>query len=312
MIASAVIPFRMGEMADCDVLLCHSQPSMWLGYRANLLFGTPYVGYLHQLTTFIHKRPEAAGNWATKGDFLVLDGLLGVFGRPIAKHLDRLCHKDASRLLFNSAWTKSLFEQEYGLSGDVCYPGIEVPSSRSEPLRQNIVVTASRHYPWKRIDLAFHVLKRLKAEPLLVVAGEETSHTATLREIASELSVANRVAFTGFIDDQELFSIFARAKAYIQTSVREPFGLGPLEAQSYGTPAVVWGDAGVRETVLDRETGFHATPYDVGDFASKLELILSNDPRRSEMSRAAQIWASTFSWEAHVDILEGILDEEKR
>jgi 1,4-alpha-glucan branching enzyme len=156
------------------------------------------------------------------------------------------------------------------------------------------------------------VLKQLKAEPLLVVAGEETSHTRTLKQVAIELGVANRVDFTGFIDDQELFSTYARAKAYVQTSIREPFGLGPLEAQSYGTPAVVWGDAGVRETVLDGETGFHATPYDLEDFASKLDLILSNEQRRSEMSRTAQIWASTFSWEGHVDTLEGVLDEEKR
>ena len=312
MIASAIIPFRMREMADCDILLCHSQPSMWLGYRANKLFGTPYVGYLHQLTTFIHQRPEAAGNWATKGDFLVLDGLLGVFARPIARHLDRLCHKGATRLLFNSAWTKSLFEQEYGLSGDVCYPGIEVPSSRSEPFRQNMVITASRHYPWKRIDLAFHVLKRLKAEPQLVVAGEETSHTRTLKQIATELGIANRVYFTGFIDDRELFSTYAHAKAYVQTSIREPFGLGPLEAQSYGAPAVVWGDAGVKETVLHGETGFHAKPYCLEDFAAKLDLILNDNQRRSRMSRTAQIWASTFSWETHVDTLEGVLDEERR
>src|SRR5208337_2433214 len=47
MLASAVLPFGIRQMADCDVLLCESQPSMWLGYRIRRMYGKPYVGYLH-------------------------------------------------------------------------------------------------------------------------------------------------------------------------------------------------------------------------------------------------------------------------
>jgi len=228
MLASSVIPFRFKEIADCDVLLCHSQPSMWIGYQINMKFETPYVGYLHQLTTFIHKRPEAAGNWASKGDFLVLDGLLGVFGRRVARQLDRLCHLHANRLIFNSNWTRSLFEKEYGVSGDVCYPAgptfvhkHDVSSSRS-----NMIITASRHYPWKRIDIAFQVLKQLdKPVPLLVVAGEFTPHTIILKQIAKNMGLTDKVNFTGFISDEELSCLYSSSLAYVQTSIREPFGL---------------------------------------------------------------------------------------
>ena len=313
MIASAVFPFRIREMAKCDILLCHSQPSMWLGYRTNKVYGTPYVGYLHQITTFIHKRPAWAGNWATKGDFLVLDGALGIFGRPAAKHLDRLCHREANRLLFNSNWTRRLFEKEYGVSGEVCYPGIEAPLKPSESIRENMIITASRHYPWKRIDLAFNVLRYLKkTRPLLMVTGEETSHTPILKEAALRMGVGEQVKFTGFVDDSGLFSLYAHAKAYVQTSINEPFGLGPIEAQSFGTPAVVWGDGGVKETVQDGKTGFHAKPYDLRDFAEKLDAILSNEERRREMSRAAEAWASNFEWETHIEHLERVLDEERQ
>jgi glycosyltransferase involved in cell wall biosynthesis len=313
MIASSLLPFKMWDLADCDILLCHSQPSMWLGYRTKKLFGTPYVGYLHQLTTFIHKRPEAAGNWATKADFLLLDGSLGVFGRPIARHLDKMCHRNADKLLFNSAWTRMLFEREYGVGGYVCYPGIEVPAKPVELKRENMIITASRHYPWKRIDLAFYILKHLKeSRPSLVVTGEETAHTPTLKRIALKMGLGERVRFTGFLEDGDLYSFYEHAKAYVQTSIYEPFGLGPLEAQSFGTPAVVWGDSGVGETVLNGESGFHAKPYDIEDFAGKLDSILSSREVWSKMSRAAKIWAATFNWETHVDLLERALDEQRR
>lgn len=315
MLASTVLPFRSKEIADCDVLLCHSQPSMWIGYQANMKYGTPYVGYLHQLTTFIHKRPEVAGNWASKGDFLVLDGLLGVFGRRVARQLDRLCHLQANRLIFNSKWTRSLFEKEYGVSGDVCYPAgpTFMPKHDVSSSRSNTIITASRHYPWKRIDLAFQVLKQLDDPlPLLTVVGEFTPHTAILRQIAKNLGLTDKVNFTGFISDEELSCLYSRSLAYVQTSIYEPFGLGPIEAQSCGTPAVVWGDAGVKETVLDGETGFHARPYDIGDFAAKLQLILKDKVRWRKMSKEARVWAGSFTWDKHIDILEGILNEERR
>jgi len=312
MIASSILPFRYKEMADCDILLCHSQPSMWIGYRLSKIFGIPYVGYLHQPTTFIHKRPEIAGNWASKGDFLILDGLLGGIGKPISRSLDYLSHKNASHLIFNSKWTRTQFEKKYGLSGTVCYPAIE----QSNPLPFNRflqIITASRHYPWKRIDLAFHILKALKDQVAkLIVAGEETSYTKTLLQAVYDLELSNRVQFTGFISDDDLTTLYATSMAYVQTSISEPFGLGPLEAQSFGTPAVVWGDAGVRETVLDGETGFYAEPYDVSDFASKLQMLIDDYALWQSFSKEARIWSRNFSWDNHIDILEGVFDERRR
>lgn len=313
MIASAIIPFGIRKLSDCEVLLCHSQPSMWLGYRVNLLLGKPYVGYLHQLTTFIHRRPEMAGGWASAGDFTLLDGLLGVFGRRIARHLDKLCHMRAARLLFNSRWTKRLFEEEYGVSGDVCYPGIDMSLNPAGGKRENRLVIASRHYPWKRIDLAFSILEKIRSKtPELLVTGKETPYTRFLKSAAARSGLKDNIIFKGYVDDMALAEFFSLAKAYIQTSIWEPFGLSPVEAQWYGTPAVVWDDAGVKETVQDGETGFHAKAYDTLDFAQKVDILLSDSERWRRMSRNAKEWASTFNWDSHIDALENVLDEERK
>ncbi len=312
MIAAAVLPFGIRKAADCDVLLCHSQPSMWLGYRLNALYGLPYVGYLHQLTTFIHPRPTVAGNWNPR-DFLILDTLLGRVGKPIARHLDRLCHLKAAKLLFNSNWTRKLFEDAYGVTGTVCYPAIDSHARAVASVRKNNVVLAARHYPWKRIDLAFMILKRLKSQiPHLLITNRETSHTPSLKKTATALQIDSHVIFTGYVDDDRLAEIYREAKGYIQTSIHEPFGLGPLEAQGYGVPAVVWGDAGAKETVVDGETGFHAIPYDLDDFASKLDFILADQALWSQMSRDAEKWASSFTWDSHIDTVEAALHEAKK
>ncbi|QQG49300.1 MAG: glycosyltransferase family 4 protein [archaeon] len=311
MLASAILPLGLRKSADCDVLICHSQPSMWLGLRTNSLFDVPYVGYLHQLTTFIHQRPKIGENWNTP-DFQLLSGLVGNLGRPVARALDQMCHRRARKLLYNSDWTRGLFSQEYRVGGSTCYPGVDPPIVRGA-IRHNQVVMAARHYPWKRIDLAFEVIRRLKGNiPKLMITGKETSTTPTLRKRASDLGVSNLVDFTGYLDDETLSRCFAESKAYIQTSIAEPFGLGPLEAQAHGVPAVVWGDSGVKETVLDGETGFHAKPYDLDDFASKLQTILTDQELWRKMSARAVEWASSFTWDRHLDIVEAaVIDAQK-
>ena len=311
MLLCSLLPIGLQKLRDCDVLLCHSQPSLWIGWRMNQLFGIPYVGYLHQLTTFIHKRLDIASNWASKADFLLLDGLLGKFCRPLARNLDYMSHKEASHLIFNSNWTRLRFQQAYGLTGDVCYPALDkMPDELPKRSRENMIITASRHYPWKRIDLALHAISMLpNPKPQFVVVGDQTPHTVSLKRIATQLELNEYVNFTGFVTNTFLTQLYSESKAYVQTSIQEPFGLGPVEAQACGTPAVVWGDAGVKETVLDGESGFHAKPYDLNDFLDKLESILFDEEVWRLMSKAAHSWASHFTWRNHIDHLEHVLDE---
>jgi glycosyltransferase involved in cell wall biosynthesis len=176
-----------------------------------------------------------------------------------------------------------------------------------------MIVIASRHFPWKRIDLAFHILKKLDSKmPRLLVTGEETAHTYVLKEIVKKLGLSQNVHFTGHLADDELFQTYSQARTYMQTSINEPFGMSTIEAQSLGTPAVVWGDAGTKETVLDGETGFHAIPYDMDDFSSKVGILMHDDALWRTMSHNAKIWATSFSWDSHVDLLEAVLDEERK
>lgn len=309
--ASALIPFGIERLRDCDVMLCHSQPSLWIGWRMNQIYGIPYVGYLHQLTTFIHGRPHIAGNWKNS-DFAILETIIGRgITKSIIRWLDKLSHQKASRLLFNSAHTKGLFQREYGVTGEVCYPGISRPANVDVPRSHTRLFMVARQYPWKRIDLALQVVKRLQQYKGigLTVAGSKTELCRWLVSLARHMGLLEIVSFIGEVSSETLIRHYATAAVYVQTSIYEPFGMSSLEAQSYGTPAVVWGDAGLKETVLDGKTGFHAKPYDIDDFASKVGYLIENRSIWSEMSENAKQWATDtrFSWERHIDTLEKTL-----
>lgn len=304
----STITGRRREFADCDVVLCHGFPSIGIGWKVHEAFGTPYVAYLHQIAPLVHPRPAIAGEW-NRGSFRLLDWLAHRFADNV-RTVDRKSLMGATTCLFNSMWTGSIFKEVYGISGPVCYPGVDHVSRLHTEERQHAIVTASRHYTWKRIDLTFDALKIMKSKPLFFVVGQETSYTKHLRRLVARTSeISELVRFLGFVDNTQLHRLFANCKGYVLSSIHEPFGITPVEAQYLETPVVVWGDAGAKETVLDGVTGHHAKPYDVADFADKVENLLTDKAQWNRMSRNAKEWASSFSWNRHVDILETALKD---
>ena len=75
------------------------------------------------------------------------------------------------------------------------------------------------------------------------------------------------------------------------------FGLGSVESLACGTPAVVWGDgAAPTEQIINRINGFHARPYDLKDFAAKLDKSIETDfksKNRKEILESAKKFSYT-------------------
>src|SRR5919197_5073150 len=62
------------------------------------------------------------------------------------------------------------------------------------------------------------------------------------------------VSFTGRVSDAEAARLLARARALVVTATEE-FGIAAVEAQAAGRPVIALHDGGVRETVVEGETG---------------------------------------------------------
>lgn len=301
------------EFADCDVLLCHAFPSIRIGWKVHEAFGTPYIAYVHGIYPIVQPKPHVTGEW--NGSLRLLDWLASHFAGH-AKDVDTRSLMGAAACLFNSKWTKELIREEYGINGEVCYPGcdhVPVMPYRELSLRDDMIVTASRHSPWKRIDLTLEALQTMHHKPRLLIIGQETKYTKHLRRLVKiNPLLREKVTFLGFVNNEERNYIFSKAKAYVLSSIHEPFGITPLEAASCGTPSVMWGDAGAKETVVDGETGYVVEPYNVGQFASALDYLLDNNDRWSGLSTHAKHWAQSFSWNSHMNILENTLGKAVR
>ena len=81
-----------------------------------------------------------------------------------------------------------------------------------------------------------------------------------------------------------------------------------LEAGACGTTAVVPALLGFSDSVIDGKTGRTYIPGDVGEMASRLFEILTDDGGRKELARHAESFAGSFTWERHVAEMERFLE----
>jgi glycosyltransferase involved in cell wall biosynthesis len=84
----------------------------------------------------------------------------------------------------------------------------------------------------------------------------------------------------------------------------EPFGLVALEAAAAGKPIVASDIGGLKDTVVDGETGLLVRPGDRGALKAALERLIADAGLRDRMGAAAQRRAAQFSPEAVVPQVE--------
>lgn len=162
---------------------------------------------------------------------------------------------------------------------------------------------------YKRIDLGLEAVAALVAEGLdveILIAGDGEDAGA-LRAKARSLGIEGRARFLGFIDEERKLELLRRSWLHVLTSPKEGWGISNLEAAACGTPSVASDSPGLRESVLDGETGLLVPHGDVRALATALGRVLRDDELRARMSARARAFAEGLSWSAAADALEATL-----
>jgi glycosyltransferase involved in cell wall biosynthesis len=140
--------------------------------------------------------------------------------------------------------------------------------------------------PHKRIDLAIEAFNELEL-PLTVVGNGPDARR--LRRLAGP-----RIRFTGRVTDAEAAVLLGSARALVVTATEE-FGIAAVEAQAAGRPVIALREGGVRETVIEGETGVF---FDRPEPTALVEAVRGFDPLAVDpagcVSNAARFDVSHF------------------
>ncbi len=164
---------------------------------------------------------------------------------------------------------------------------------------------------YKRVDLVIRALARLRergVDARLLVAGRG-DHEPALRALVSELGLGGAVEMLGFVSEEEKRRLFQKSWVHVLTSPKEGWGITNLEAAACGTPTVASDSPGLRDSVVDGETGFLVPHGDVAALADRLERLITDAGLRQELGRGAREFAERFSWSRAADDTEAHLEQ---
>jgi len=204
--------------------------------------GVPHVCYCHTPMRYAWDPAFLAGEVLGRVGRLGARALL-----PWLRRRDLAASRGPSRFLANSTFVAERIRRFYGRDADVLHPPVDVdPLLGLERRDGGYYLFLSRLVPYKRADLAVAACARL-GRPLKVVGGGRA-------EAAVRAQAGPGTEFLGRVGDAELPGLLAGARALLFPG-EEDFGIVPVEAQAAGVPVIAYGRGGVRDTVVDGETG---------------------------------------------------------
>jgi D-inositol-3-phosphate glycosyltransferase len=290
-------PFRaaLADLGPWDVLHAHHWFSGMAALPVARERGIPLVQSFHSIAASDDtplsegERPESAGRMA--GEALLAqqaDALVAVSEAEADTIRTRL-GADADRV-----WIVVP-----GVDGSVFRPSARPPREQSS----RYVVAAARVQPLKGLDLAIEAIGEVPeaVRPTLVIAGDASSeaggYVEELRALAAEHGVADRVQFVGPQSRADLAFLFRESAAVLVPSHSETYGLVALEGSASGVPVVAAAAGGLREAVVDGETGVVLESRDPSVWAGEITRILTDGAYAHGLAAAGREHAERLSWE---------------
>ena len=123
------------------------------------------------------------------------------------------------------------------------------------PICAPVMISAGRPDWKKRNDIVILALKEMK-DWYFVIAGKDDNEIAhQWKKIAAENEVADRIIWTGFLDDKNLEIAMKASDLFVLISENENFGMVVVEAMLRGLPVIVNKEVGVWEYLFNKNVG---------------------------------------------------------
>jgi len=308
---------------DADLVHCHTWYSHFGGILARKNYGIPLVITTHSLEPLRPWKREQLGGgydfslWVEKTALEMADAIIAV-SRETKRDIERLFEVDPARV-------------------HVIHNGIDLDEYR----KVQSTTALKRHGidPAKPYLLFVGRITRQKGIIYLVRAIEFMDPDFQIvlcagapdtKEIAAEMNQALAAAkkkrpdifwIDEMLDRKAMVELYSHAAVFCCPSIYEPFGIINLEAMACDTAVVASAVGGIKEVVVDGETGFlvplkqmkespfaPANPEKFArDLAAPINQLMQDPSLREKFGRAGRERAEKcFSWSAIARETEGL------
>ena len=131
-----------------------------------------------------------------------------------------------------------------------------------------------------------------------------------LTALSKELELADRIDFSGYVDEDDLPDTYRAADLFVLSSRYEPFGMTAIEAMASGTPTIVTIQGGLYRTITFGRHALFADPFDTADLGICMTKPLKHPRLARRLSRmGAHKARSLFTWTGIAQQLVHIVEE---
>ncbi|HAM88532.1 MAG: Glycosyl transferase group 1 [Candidatus Falkowbacteria bacterium GW2011_GWC2_38_22] len=246
------------------------------------------------------------------------------------KFISRLILNKAEQIICPGKYTASLVKDFLKKSDDkkisVVNPGvspiplvdakilekIKIENNLSDKI---VLFTVSRLVRRKGHDMVITAMKELAKidQHIHYYLGGTGPDEADLKSLARGME---NVHFLGKLSDEEKWAWLVLSQIFIMPSRNiagdfEGFGIVYLEAAIAGLPVIAGDSGGIRDAVVDGETGFVADPTDVNQIAQSILKLSKDEMLRKKLGETGRARAMRdFDWEAQVQKIYSIINNQ--
>lgn len=288
---------KIVDLVEFDVIHAHDWLTFRAAMRAREKTNKPMILHVHSIES------DRAG---------------GGTGNPLVREIESTAMMLADRVIAVSGHTKHAIVREYGIPADkiqVVHNSLDLDERQEldgentyrylEAMKKQgyrVVVNVGRLTLQKGLPNLLKAAKEVVARApktifLIVGSGEQELE---LIELAAELGIGRNVVFTGFQRGKNWRDAFAIGDLFVMPSISEPFGLTPLEAIGYGTPALISKQAGVAEVLTN---ALKIDFWDIDEMANQIASVVLNDALRDILQANAEHEYRKLSWNNAADQL---------
>jgi len=300
---------------DADVVHCHTWYAQFAGIVAKLCYGIPLVITTHSLEPLRPWKREQLGrgydasSWVEKTAIEMADAIIAVSKETkvdVLKHFD--VDPDKVKVIYNginleeyvvSPETTAL--ETYGVD-----PGKPYVLFVGRITRQKGIIHLVNAIPY--LDPETQIVLCAGAPDTPEIAAEMENSVAEVKKTRD-----NVIWIDKMLDKKEVIQLYSHADVFCCPSIYEPFGIINIEAMACETAVVASAVGGIKEVVVDGETGILVPvqqldvapfePVDPDKFARDLADAVNKLTRDRELAasmakRGRQRVEEVFDWKA--------------
>ncbi len=306
--------FNTAEI-EADVVHCHTWYSHWGGILAKQNYGIPLVITVHSLEPLRPWKREQLGGgydftvWLEKTALEMADAVIAV-SRETKADLERLFQIKRERL-------------------HVIYNGIDLEEYRkveTTAALRRFGIDAEKPYVLfvgriTRQKGIIHLVRAIEhmtpgVQVVLCAGAPDTPEIGREMEAAVQDAQAkhgNVIWIREMVDKPSVIELYSHAAVFCCPSIYEPFGIINLEAMACETAVVASAVGGIKEVVVEGETGFlvpleqmEESPFEAKeperfarDLAARVNQLIGDPALRERFGRAGRKRAEAkFGWAA--------------